>query len=68
MHETTGGRSFHRRGGSVDLYAFGEEKKTGKDRGYCGAKGTAGIAVRCTWGERGNDAQCGIVRERASRS
>ncbi len=58
MHETTGGRDFHRRGGSVEIYAFGEEKRTGQDRGYCGAKKTAGIAVRCTWGER----------ERATRS
>ena len=38
MHETTGGRSFHRRGGSVEIYAFGEEKRAGQDRGYSGAE------------------------------
>ena len=42
MHETTGGRDFHRRGGSVEIYAFDmkkrrQEKKRGQDRGHCGA-------------------------------
>ena len=68
MHETTGGRDFHRRGGSVEIYASGEEKRTGQDRGYCGAHKTAGIAVRCTRGEKESDAQCGIVRGSAPRS
>ena len=29
MHETTGGRDFHRRGGSVEIYAFGQDRTAG---------------------------------------